>query len=59
MGPTKDRRSIAAASRVGQAGRMRISFAFVANLVIVILVFFGVLVSGSVFEPVADENIAF
>lgn len=54
MGTTKARRSIAAASRAGQAGRMRISLTFLMSTVIVILVLFAVVVSGSVFETIAS-----
>jgi len=58
MGNTKARRSLAAASRAGQVGRILIWLTFFASNVIVILiflvlVFFGVVVSGSVFEPIA------
>jgi len=58
MGPSQARRSLAAASRAGQAGPMLIWLTLFVSTVIVILVFldlffFGVAGSGSVFEPVA------
>jgi len=46
--------AIAAASRAGQAGRTRISLSFLANTFIIILVFFAVVISGSVFETIAS-----
>ena len=57
MGPPQARRSLAAASRAGQAGPILVRFTFLV-ITVVVLVFFGfvllaVAVSGSVFEPVA------
>ncbi len=58
MGPPQARRSLAAASRAGQAGPILIWLTLFASTVVVILiflvlVFFDLVVSGSVFEPVA------
>ena len=56
MGLPQARRSLAAASRAGQAGPILIRFALLATIVFLILlgfVFFVVGVAGSVFEPVA------
>ena len=58
MGPPQARRSLAAASRAGQAGPMLIWLTLFASTVIAILVFLSfvflaVVVAGSVFEPIA------
>ena len=53
MGFPKARRSLATACRAGQAGRLLIWLTLFASAVIVILIFFDVIVSGPVFEPVA------
>ena len=58
MGHTEARRSVAAASRAGQAGPILIWLALFSITVMVVLVFMGVIifsiaVSGFVFEPIA------
>ena len=58
MGPQQARRSLAAASRAGQAGPILTWLTLFASTVVIILIFLGlvflaVAVSGSVFEPVA------
>ncbi len=61
MGPQQARRSLAAARRAGQAGRMLIWLTLLASTVVVILVFSGLLLftvaaCGPVFEPVAGVH---
>ena len=61
MGNTKARRSLAAASRAGQVGRILIWLTLFASTVVVILIFlvlifFGVIVSSPVFDSIAAAD---
>jgi hypothetical protein len=61
MGLSRARRSLAAACRAGQAGRILIWLALLASIVVLILVFWNLLLCTvaacrSVFEPIAGTR---